>query len=190
MAAPRSLFGLDRRKFLAGSLVAVSCTLLGAVRPMIGQQTPVSAGRPAPELIDDLMGEADLEAPTAYALAHSYDGYSTNVPVADLTGGRAMVATKYAGQPLAAEIEEAATRAGIAYRHVPILRGIGPGDVEAMKEALAEAGEGKTLAFCRSGTRSAMVCALAHRELGASREEVEARLARAGFDSGPIQHLL
>lgn len=95
-----------------------------------------------------------------------------------------------AGQPLAAEIEEAATRAGIAYRHVPILRGIGPGDVEAMKEALAEAGEGKTLAFCRSGTRSAMVCALAHRELGASREEVEASLARAGFDSGPIQHLL
>jgi uncharacterized protein (TIGR01244 family) len=94
------------------------------------------------------------------------------------------------GQPLASDIEEAAAKAGIAYRHVPILRGIGPGDVEAMKEALVEAGEGKTLAFCRSGTRSAMVCALAHRELGASREEVEARLARAGFDSGPIQHLL
>lgn len=94
------------------------------------------------------------------------------------------------GQPLTADIEEAAARAGIAYRHVPILRGIGPGDVEAMKDALAEAGEGKTLAFCRSGTRSAMVCALAHRALGASREEVEQRLARAGFDSGPIQHLL
>jgi uncharacterized protein (TIGR01244 family) len=94
------------------------------------------------------------------------------------------------GQPHSAEIEEAAARAGIAYRHVPILRGIGPGDVEAMKEALAEAGEGKALAFCRSGTRSAMVLALAHRELGVSREEVEARLARAGFDSGPIQHLL
>lgn len=94
------------------------------------------------------------------------------------------------GQPHSSEIEEAATKAGIAYRHVPILRGIGPGDVEAMKDAMAEAGAGKTLAFCRSGTRSAMVCALAHRELGASREEVEARLARAGFDSGPIQHLL
>ena len=53
-------------------------------------------------LIDDLLGEANLEAPTAYALAHSYDGYSTNVPVADLTG-KAMVATKYAGQPLTAE---------------------------------------------------------------------------------------
>jgi uncharacterized protein (TIGR01244 family) len=94
------------------------------------------------------------------------------------------------GQPLAGDIEEAAARAGIAYRHVPILRGIGPGDVEAMKEAMAHAGGGKLLAFCRSGTRSAMVCALAQRELGASREEVEQRLARAGFDSGPIQHLL
>jgi DMSO/TMAO reductase YedYZ molybdopterin-dependent catalytic subunit len=54
-------------------------------------------------LIDDLLSEANLEAPTAYALAHSYDGYSTNVLVADLAGGKAMVATKYAGQLLAAE---------------------------------------------------------------------------------------
>ena len=54
-------------------------------------------------LVDDLLGEANLESPTAYTLAHSYDGYSTNVPTADLTGGKAMVATKYAGQPLPAE---------------------------------------------------------------------------------------
>jgi len=52
-------------------------------------------------LIDDLLAEAGLEPPTAYALAHSYDGYSTNVPVADLVGGKAMVATHYEGQPLA-----------------------------------------------------------------------------------------
>ena len=94
------------------------------------------------------------------------------------------------GQPHSSKIEEAAAKAGIAYRQVPILRGIGPGDVEAMKEALAEAGDGKTLAYCRAGTRSAMVLARAHRELGVSRDEVEQRLARAGFDSGPIQHLL
>ncbi|MEO7601659.1 MAG: TIGR01244 family sulfur transferase [Sphingomicrobium sp.] len=93
-------------------------------------------------------------------------------------------------QPLGAEIEEAAAKAGIAYRHVPILRGIGPGDVGAMKEALSEAGGGKTLAYCRSGTRSAMVCALAQREMGVERDEVERRLTEAGFDPGPIQHLL
>src|SRR5439155_4926217 len=61
-----------------------------------------------------------------------------------------------AGQPLAGDIEEAAAQAGIAYRFVPIIRGIGPADVEAMQESLAQAGDGKMLAYCRSGTRSAL----------------------------------
>src|SRR5437764_2366938 len=94
------------------------------------------------------------------------------------------------GQPLAADIEAAAEQAGIAYRFVPIIRGIGPADVEAMQEALRETGDGKLLAFCRSGTRSAFAVSLAHREEGASREEVEQRLTQAGFDPGPIAHLL
>jgi uncharacterized protein (TIGR01244 family) len=95
-----------------------------------------------------------------------------------------------AGQPLACEIEAAAAEAGIAYRFVPIIRGIGPADVEAMHEAQRDAGGGKLLAFCRSGTRSALACALAQREEGASREEVEQRLSQAGFDPAPIGHLL
>jgi len=52
-------------------------------------------------LIDDLLAAAGLTAPTPYVLAHSFDGYSTNVPLADLTGGKAMVATLYDGRPLA-----------------------------------------------------------------------------------------
>ena len=67
------------------------------------------------------------------------------------------------GQPLAGDIEEAAAAAGIAYRFVPIIRGIGPADVEAMQDAMRETGDGKLLAFCRSGTRSALTLALAHR---------------------------
>ena len=94
------------------------------------------------------------------------------------------------GHPRASEIEEAAAQAGIAYRFVPIIRGIGPADVECMQEAMREAGDGKLLAFCRSGTRSALACALAHREEGASADDVHHRLAQAGFDSGPIAHLL
>lgn len=94
------------------------------------------------------------------------------------------------GQPMAGDIEEAAAQAGIAYRFVPIIRGIGPADVESMQEALRDTGDGTLLAFCRSGTRSAFACALAHREEGAAREDVERRLAQAGFDSGPIAHLL
>jgi uncharacterized protein (TIGR01244 family) len=94
------------------------------------------------------------------------------------------------GQPLAGEIEAAAAEAGIPYRFVPIIRGIGPADIEAMQDALREAGDGKLLAFCRSGTRSALTLALARRSEGASADEVHRRLTDAGFDPGPISHLL
>lgn len=94
------------------------------------------------------------------------------------------------GQPLAAEIEDAAASAGISYRFVPIIRGIGPADVESMQEALREAEGGKLLAFCRSGTRSALAIALAKREEGASADEVERALMAAGVDPAPIAHLL
>ena len=94
------------------------------------------------------------------------------------------------GQPLAADIEEAAAQAGIVYRFLPIIRGIGPADVEEMQRAWRDAEGGKMLAFCRSGKRSAMVCALVHREEGVSADEVQQRLTDAGFDPSPIAHLL
>ena len=54
--------------------------------------------------IDDLLGAAGIsQPPTAFLLAHSYDDYTTNVPTADLVGGKAMVALTYDGKPLAAE---------------------------------------------------------------------------------------
>lgn len=94
------------------------------------------------------------------------------------------------GQPLASEIEGAAAAAGISYRFVPIIRGIGPADVQSMQEALRESEGGKLLAFCRSGTRSALAVSLAKREEGASAEEVQNALVNAGFDPDPIAHLL
>lgn len=94
------------------------------------------------------------------------------------------------GQPLAGDIEDAAAAAGIEYRFVPIIRGIGPADVEEMQKALRATEQGKLLAFCRSGTRSALAIALAKREEGASSEEVVQQLNQAGFDHGPIAHLL
>lgn len=94
------------------------------------------------------------------------------------------------GQPLASDIEEAAAQAGIDYRFVPIIRGIGPADIEEMQKALRAARDGKLLAFCRSGTRSAFTLAIAQREEGASSNEVRQRLIDAGFDPGPIAHLL
>ena len=93
------------------------------------------------------------------------------------------------GQPLAADIEAAAEAAGLTYRSVPIVRGMGPSDVEAMREAI-EACDGKLLAFCRSGTRSTMAWALARRHQGAPIDELEAAADRAGVSLAPIAHLL
>ena len=43
--------------------------------------------------IDDMLADAGVgEPPTPYLLAHSFEGYTTNVPLKDLTGGQAMVA--------------------------------------------------------------------------------------------------
>ena len=95
-----------------------------------------------------------------------------------------------AGQPEGDEIEAAANAAGIAYRHVPIARGMGPSDVEAMREAIHSAGEGKLFAFCRSGNRSALAWAIAKSEDGVSREELNRKASQAGFDLGPVSHLL
>jgi DMSO/TMAO reductase YedYZ molybdopterin-dependent catalytic subunit len=50
-------------------------------------------------LVDDILKAASIEAPTPYVLAHSFDGYSTNVPMKDLAG-KAMVALRYDGEPL------------------------------------------------------------------------------------------
>jgi len=54
-------------------------------------------------LISDILTAAGITAPTAFTLAHSFDGYSTNVPFADLAGDRAMVALRFGGAPLAAD---------------------------------------------------------------------------------------
>ena len=53
--------------------------------------------------IDDILGDAGISPSTDFVLAHSYDGYSTNIPFADLTAGKAMVALKYEGRPLPAD---------------------------------------------------------------------------------------
>ena len=93
------------------------------------------------------------------------------------------------GQPTAAEIEAAAEQAEIEFRHVPIIRGIGPSDAESMQEAL-EAAQGKVLAYCRSGNRSSLVWAIARRGQGASIEEIQQAASAAGIDLSPVEHLL
>jgi DMSO/TMAO reductase YedYZ molybdopterin-dependent catalytic subunit len=53
--------------------------------------------------VDDLLAAANIAPPTAHLLALSHDGYDTNLPVADLVGGKAMIATHFGGEPLPPE---------------------------------------------------------------------------------------
>jgi DMSO/TMAO reductase YedYZ molybdopterin-dependent catalytic subunit len=51
--------------------------------------------------LDTLLGQVQTTA--SYAMAQSYGGYTTNLPIEDLTGGKAWVAYAYAGEPLPPE---------------------------------------------------------------------------------------
>jgi DMSO/TMAO reductase YedYZ molybdopterin-dependent catalytic subunit len=55
--------------------------------------------------VDTLLAEAGRRGvePAPYVMASSYGGYTTNVPLADLTEGKGWVAFGYDGEPLAAE---------------------------------------------------------------------------------------
>jgi DMSO/TMAO reductase YedYZ molybdopterin-dependent catalytic subunit len=52
--------------------------------------------------VDDVLADAGVTTPpTEYLMAHSYDGYSTNVPFKDVANGQGMVAIRYEGAPIA-----------------------------------------------------------------------------------------
>ncbi|WP_116202277.1 sulfite oxidase-like oxidoreductase [Amycolatopsis circi] len=51
--------------------------------------------------VDALVG--DLDTAADYVMAHSYGGYTTNLPLADLVGGQAWIAYEYGGKPLTPE---------------------------------------------------------------------------------------
>lgn len=53
--------------------------------------------------IDDLLRAAAITPPSAYVLALSHDDYDTNVPLADLVDGKAMIATRFGDVPLEPE---------------------------------------------------------------------------------------
>jgi sulfide:quinone oxidoreductase len=64
-------------------------------------------------------------------------------------------------QPESAALAAAAGRVGLEYRHVPVVSGkITDDDVAAFARAL-DAVKGPVLAFCRTGTRSTTLWALA-----------------------------
>src|SRR3954469_1589021 len=87
------------------------------------------------------------------------------------------------GQPASADIEAAARAAGLDYRDIPIAGAISAAQVEAMAEALEA---GPAFLFCRSGTRSTYLWALARASRGAEPDALVGAAAQAGYDLRPI----
>ena len=87
------------------------------------------------------------------------------------------------GQPPGATIAEAAAAAGLRYVAIPIAGGFSMPQVEAMSAAMAE---GPVLAFCRSGTRSTNLWALAAASRGGDPETIVAAAAAGGYDIGAL----
>jgi len=94
------------------------------------------------------------------------------------------------GQPSSAEIRAAAEAAGIGYVAIPtVMGGMSSQQVEAMAKALAGA-QGPVLAYCRSGTRSCNLWALAEASRGGDPGALTAKAAGAGYDLSGIRPLL
>lgn len=88
------------------------------------------------------------------------------------------------------EIEAAARAAGMDYIAIPITHsGFSQPQVEAMAAAL-DGAEGKVLAYCRSGTRSTLLWALAESKEGAHADDLAAIAANAGYDVSPVRALM
>jgi uncharacterized protein (TIGR01244 family) len=85
-----------------------------------------------------------------------------------------------------ATIEAAARSAGMDYLAIPITPGrFDETEVQAMASAL-DGAQGKVLAYCRTGTRSTFLWALAQAANGQPLEEVAAAAAAAGYDVTPV----
>ena len=85
------------------------------------------------------------------------------------------------GQPAGEAIRAAAEAAGLAYTAIPVSGGFSMPQIAAMAQALGAAG-GPLLAFCRSGTRSSNLWALASAKAGGDPDTLIAKAAGAGYD--------
>lgn len=94
------------------------------------------------------------------------------------------------GQPDGDALRRAAEAAGLAYAAIPVTHaGFSAVQVEAMAEALERA-DGPVLAYCRSGTRSCNLWALAEASRGGDPDALTAKAAAAGYDIAGIRPLL
>ena len=88
------------------------------------------------------------------------------------------------------DIEAAALHAGLGYVAIPVTNaGFAEWQVAAMADALDNA-DGKVLAYCRSGTRSTLLWALARASRGDHPAVLAEQAADAGYDLTPINAMM
>jgi len=93
-------------------------------------------------------------------------------------------------QPAGAEIRAAAEAAGLGYTEIPVTQaGFSHPQIDAMTQALADAG-GPVLAYCRSGTRSCNLWALAAAKSGERPDDIQNAGRGAGYDLSGVRPLL
>lgn len=87
-------------------------------------------------------------------------------------------------------IAAAAAAAGLNYVAIPIGHaGFSEPQVDAMIAAMEQA-EGPILAYCRSGTRSTLLWALASAKQGETPDTIARTAAQAGYDVSPIRGMI
>lgn len=92
--------------------------------------------------------------------------------------------------PQGDEIAAAAAAAGLAYVAIPIGQsGFSEPQVDGLIAAL-ENNQGQALGYCRSGTRSTLLWALAQAKLGMAPNEIAAAAAQAGYDISPVRPMV
>jgi len=150
---------------------------------------PTKAGAPSPL----------QETPSMFRNINDQISVSPQITVAQIAEAKALDVAliinnrpdgESTDQTPGADIEAAAQAAGIRYITIPVTHsGFSAPQVDAMIDALENAG-GKTLAYCRSGTRSTLLWSLAQAKQGTSPDEIARLAGNAGYDITPVRAMI
>jgi len=124
---------------------------------------------------------------------------SQQITLADITSAKAagvsvIVNNRPDGEepsaPQSAAVEAEALAIGLDYVSIPIGHsGFSDVQIDAMIEAMQDA-RGSILAYCRSGTRSTFLWALASAKIGATPDMITQAALAAGYDVTPIRPMM
>lgn len=108
-----------------------------------------------------------------------------DIALAEIEGFKSIICNRPdgedSGQLSAAQIGAACSENGIIFAHIPVVGGVSQMQVDQMADAL-DAALGPVLAYCRSGTRSTNIWAMAMAANGEDADGLVEAAAGAGYD--------